>query len=588
MKGIMRLQLILSLTFLMLAYTSRVAFADPVEVVIEGVEGDLLENVKAALSLPPGIVEDGKVNRLWLDRFADQAEERAVNALKPFGYYSASLSTSLDETDEGEYRLHVKIEPGEPVRVKDVSIRLEGPGKDKPVLVEMVSTFPVTTGDVLHQMEYEKAKGAIKFRAIELGYLDSDYITHEIRISLAEKSADISLVLDTGPRYRFGEVTFTGAGDYPDGYLRRFVAFRKGEVFSYAKLGKTQLNLANSDRFKSVIVSPQKEKTEDYEVPIVVKLEEAPSRRLRPGIGYGTDTGARLSVKYRDLNVFGRGREFNSELNLSEKLRGLSLGYIIPDRGSIQSQTEVLLNAIDEDVDRYRSRRISAEINRTRSFRRGRLGTVYLRILLEDFTVGSGQSDAFLVIPGIRFSQRRYDDVVRPRKGFNYSAEIRGSHQVLGSDTGFLQTILEGGTIISLPADLIFYTRFRGAITFQNEPLRDLPASLRFFTGGDRSVRGYSYQSLGPRDSEGEVVGGKNLLVGSVELEKPLFKNWGVAVFYDAGNAFNSLSDINLFQGAGIGGRYYTKIGTVRLDIARQIDVANPDFRIHLTVGVGL
>jgi translocation and assembly module TamA len=588
MKGIKRLNIILSLIFLMSAYTSQVAMADSVEVIIEGVEEDMLENVRAALSLPPGIVQDGKVNQLWLDRFVDQAEEKAMNALKPFGYYSARVSTSLDKTDEGEYRLRVKIETGEPVRVRDVSVGLEGPGKEEPSLVEMASFFPVTTGEVLHQMEYENAKGAIKSRAIDLGYLDAEYTIHEILISVAEKTADVSLVLDTGQKFRFGEVTFTGGEDYPDRYLRRFIDFRKGEVFSYAKLGKTQLNLINSDRFNSVIVSPKREKAEDHYVPVIVQLEQAPSRRLRPGIGYGTDTGVRLSVKYRDLNVFGRGREFNSELNLSQKLSGLSLGYIIPDKGSIDSRTEILLNALDEDVDRYESRRISAEVNRTRSFRKGRLGTVYLNVLLEDFTVGSDQSDAFLVIPGIRFSQRRYDDVVRPRKGFHYSAEIRGSHQVLGSDTGFLQTVMDSGAIISLPWDLIFYTRFRGAVTFQNDALEDLPASLRFFAGGDRSVRGYSFQSLGPRDSEGEVVGGKNLLVGSLELEKPLFRNWGVAVFYDAGNAFNSLSDINLFQGAGIGGRYYTKIGTVRLDIARQVDVENPDFRIHLTVGMGL
>jgi translocation and assembly module TamA len=118
--------------------------------------------------------------------------------------------------------------------------------------------------------------------------------------------------------------------------------------------------------------------------------------------------------------------------------------------------------------------------------------------------------------------------------------------------------------------------------------VRDLPASLRFFAGGDRSVRGYSYQSLGPKDSTGKVIGGKNLFVGSLEIERPVLKDWGVALFYDAGNAFNSLSEVNLFQGAGIGLRYYSPVGTLRLDLARQIGVDNPKFRIHFTVGFQL
>jgi translocation and assembly module TamA len=122
----------------------------------------------------------------------------------------------------------------------------------------------------------------------------------------------------------------------------------------------------------------------------------------------------------------------------------------------------------------------------------------------------------------------------------------------------------------------------------QEETIADIPASLRFFTGGDRSVRGYKYLSLGPENNKGEVVGGKHLLVGSVELERALFSDWGIAAFYDAGNSFDSLTDIRLFQGAGMGIRYYTQIGAIRLDLARQIDVDDPDFRIHFGIGIEL
>jgi translocation and assembly module TamA len=101
-------------------------------------------------------------------------------------------------------------------------------------------------------------------------------------------------------------------------------------------------------------------------------------------------------------------------------------------------------------------------------------------------------------------------------------------------------------------------------------------------------VRGYKYQSLGPTDAFGAVVGGRHLLFGSIELERAIGKDWGIAAFYDTGNAFNAWSKIDLAQGAGIGGRYYTAIGPIRLDVARQIGVRKPDYRVHLIVGIGL
>ena len=114
----------------------------------------------------------------------------------------------------------------------------------------------------------------------------------------------------------------------------------------------------------------------------------------------------------------------------------------------------------------------------------------------------------------------------------------------------------------------------------------DVPVSFRFFTGGDNSVRGYAYQSLGPTNAQGEVVGGKHLLVGSIELEGAIGQNWGAAVFYDAGNAFDDFDSLNLAQSAGVGVRYYTPVGPIRLDIARQLGVSDPSYRFHFTIGM--
>jgi translocation and assembly module TamA len=135
-----------------------------------------------------------------------------------------------------------------------------------------------------------------------------------------------------------------------------------------------------------------------------------------------------------------------------------------------------------------------------------------------------------------------------------------------------------------------FFLLLRGqaGVTLQSEPLQSLPPSLRFFAGGDNSLRGYPYQSLGPKNPSGQVVGGKNLLVGTLEFEKAFSTTWGLAAFYDAGNAFDDFSQFQLKQNAGLGLRIYTPVGPIRLDLARQIGETDNQYRISLSIGFAL
>jgi translocation and assembly module TamA len=474
------------------------------------------------------------------------------------------------------------------VRVSEVSVSVHGSGKEKESLTLLVSAFPLRKGDILVHAKYEEAKGLLKARAQELGYLDADFSVHRILVSKKDKSASIELAFETGPQYLFGETRFEGAPEYPERFLRRHITYRRGDVFSHSKLGETQLNMLNSERFNEVLITPDKDKSEELHVPIVIRLKPALPKAFKAGIGYGTDTGIRISAKYQDLNIFRKSHKFQSEVNLSEQLQGIAAGYEIPGTKDINSITAFLFNLKHEDANTYENRLISLEGNRTKSFKKGRLGTGYVRIQVEESTVALEKSKFFLIMPGARFSQQKYDNLVRPTKGFRYAIELRGTTKYFGSDMNLLQALAQGNILFRLPWRLSLSTRVQTALSLQDESIRELPASLRFFAGGDRSVRGYSYQSLGPKDSSGNVIGGKNLLVGSLEIERPVSKDWGVALFYDAGNSFNSLSDIDLFHGAGLGIRYYSPVGTLKLDIARQIGVDNPKFRIHFTVGIQL
>lgn len=588
MAGLRRFYATAVLAVFLICLPSFLLGAEPVEVFVEGLEGDVLENVKEMLALPYGLVQDGQVDRLWLDRFGQQAMEKVQTALQPFGYYNATIDVTIVEKDAGRYRLAVKVAPGQPVRVAELSLLLHGPGAEEARLKQQAAAFPVQAGSVLRQPLYEKAKVALIALAQDMGFLDADFSVHEIIIAPTTTSAHIRLVLETGERYFFKEVTIEGAPDYPEEFLRRYLAFKPGELFSYTRLGETQLNFANSERFKEVKILPDRAASPATQVPVLVQLQPALPRSLRQGIGYGTDTGARFSIRYRDLNMLHRGHELNSNLFISEHLQGFSPGYTWPGLADLMTSTSLQLNLQQEDINTYLSRVVALELNKTRGFSNGRSGTAYLKLLREEYTIGAQDSDARLVLPGLRFSGGRYDNPIRPSYGFRYDFDLRGTHQYLGSNTDLLQLISLGSYLQPLPQRFSVYLRTKVGITLLSDSLSELPPSLRFFAGGDQSVRGYAYQSLGPRDFNGQVVGGKHLLTGSVEIERALLRNWGASVFYDAGNAFDSFTNVRLLQGVGVGVHYYTPVGVLNFSLARQVGVEEPNFHLHFTVGFEL
>ena len=588
------------------ATTVHARETSPIRVHIKGIAGKELENVRIALAIPEGLVSNGKVNDRWMEHFKEQIPGKVKEALQPFGYYSPEvtvrsgvMATASGAADDWAYDLYVVIEQGEPVRVADISVGLRGTGSNEPKLKGLAETFPIAKGDRLDQEIYENAKKNLQAAAVGLGYLDADFTEHEILVDIDELSAAVRLVFQTGERYYFGDIVFSGAPNYPPSFLGRFIGFRPGDVFSQQKIGESQKNLANSDRFRSVMMEADKENAAGHVVPIEVRLEESKPKRLRMGVGYETDTGPKGTFKYEDVNFRKTGHRFEAQFDLSVPVAAAGARYIMPHPKDTRSFSVLSFTAKREDyrdapeylgngIPDYFNETLLAEYERARSYGKAGTGSVFLQLLRERSDAGEDHTNSFSVLPGIRLSAIDYDNMVRPRRGHRYLAEIKGTHQDMGSTTGFVQFIGDGGLIIPLPSGFSLLTRAKVGATMQNEKDTEMPIALRFFAGGDKSVRGYKYRALGPTDAQGNVIGGKNMLAGSLEIEKAIGENWGLAAFYDLGNAFNDWGNFGLAQGAGIGCRYYSPVGPIRLDIARQINQPRPDTRIHFSIGFGL
>jgi translocation and assembly module TamA len=565
-----------------------VSAAEPVTIVIDGVEGAALDNLKAALGLPPGLINPERtVDENLFEQFLKRIPADAQEALEPFGYYNPHIEVTSG--NRGSDRVvNVRVDPGNRVRISSVRVRVEGPGATERGLQELANAFPLRGGDVLLSVVYEAAKTALQTQARNLGYLDADFPTHDIRVYRLAGVAEIELTLATGERYYFGDTTFSGALKYPDAFLRRYVTYRKGEPFSYLRLGQTRTNLNNADRFREVSTEASRRTAENQEIPVAVTLDPRPEKRLKTGVGYGTDTGARFLVRYQDVNVFDKGHEFRSDLNIAERLLGITGAYFIPAGDTFRSLTALRLSVVREKTVSYDSEFVALEIGRERGFGANTQGVGFVRLLDERFTVGNETSTSLLILPGIRLYGQKVDSLVRPHKGYRYGVEVRGTDTFLGSNTGLFQVLPTADLLVPLPARFTLLLRSQAGVTLQRRDFDEVPVTLRFFAGGERSVRGYAYQSLGPKDQSGDVVGGKHLLFGSVELERAIRQDWGLAVFYDTGNAFDSFTNITFAQSAGFGLRYYSKVGPFRLDVARQVNVPSPAVRVNFVVGIFL
>ena len=579
---------ILAIGYCIFCLAASFAFAgESVDLKVLGLEGDMLKNVRAALSVPAGLVKDGKVDVLWLDHFQEQIPRKVQESLEALGYYKVAATVSREITPEGIFRVTVTVGAGDPVRVRVVAVRIEGPGEGEVALRNAIEKFPLKKGDILRHDVYEEAKRGIYDLGIGMGYLNGRFSRHDIQVLVSQSCADIDLVYVTGPRYFFGQIHFSGAPGYPRKFLDRYLAFKEGDVFSYEKIWQTQRNLTLADRYSDVRVETDKEKARENRVPVEIKLTPSPEKQVKIGGGYGTDTGPRFSINYRDKNVFDAGHQWDTGLNVSSVLQGVAMGYTVPGT-DIRTYSALKANLKRENTDTYTTKELSMELQHVRPYFLDKEGAIFLQLLREDSDAGDEITNTFSLMPGFRVFDRQYDHPVRPTKGFSYLAEIRGTHQSLGSYTGFIQGTLTGSGLYPLGGGFSLLTRMTAGVTGQNEGSKDLPIAVRYFAGGDNSVRGYAYQSLGAKDDRGYVVGGKNTLVGSVEVERALWKDWGAAAFYDVGNAFNSFREMDLAQGAGIGCRYYTPVGPIKLDIARQIGTPEPVFRLHLGFGFTL
>lgn len=561
-----------------------------VGVEIRGIDGELRDNVRNRLGIT-AVVGDDNVPDSHIAWLHGRAPEEIQRALEPFGYYRADVESELNETEKG-LRAVYRVRPGEPVSVTSLKVELQGEGGRDPALLKAVTEFPLKEGDRLDHRRYESGKRRVENLLAERGYFDSSRTAGRVRVTPDQLAAEVELVWETGPRYELGEVQFDG-GQFPHEFLIRYVTFQPGTPYEQDELVKLQRTLSDTDYFQQVLVNAARDQASERRVPIRVTLTPRKRDVYSAGLGYGTDSGARLELGFKRRWLNKRGHRLSVETTVAQRRQDLRAQYEIPvNRGNIR---EYALGAdvTDEETDSVERQgaRLSASQSGTwRDWDR----VLSLNLQHERFEIGTEaerdefdlEQDATVFYPMLRLSRTRADDPVIPSRGWRLQGYLRGGHESVLSDTSFTQLGVGAKLILPGPGRDRILLRARGDTTWADD-FEALPASLRFFAGGDQSIRGFGYQELGPEDDEGNIIGGKHQLLASAEYEHMFTQRWGMAVFADAGNAFND-TDLEVEAGMGAGVRWRSPVGMVRVDLATPVTEPGTSIQLHLVIGPDL
>jgi translocation and assembly module TamA len=576
---------------------------------LEGLSAALTTQVLSDLSIAQ--THEMALSPTALEAEHQHAKAEILSTLQSLGYYGATVTEAQlsilnnydDDTEAFEsgsltpqdWLATYRVTLGKPIQVDSTEIHLIGAGKTHPVLETIVSQVPFKSGDILIHKTYENYKKKLLSRALQFGYLDAVIVHSEIAIDREKREADITLVVDTGNPYYLGEIGFIDP-PYPRDFLKRFILLSPGETYTTAKLLQLHQAFGESNLFKKIEIIPLLDQRIDREIPINIRLESKPQNSYHASLGYGTDTGPRGRLGWERRRQNFPGHRILVETQLSEVLRQVGAQYFIPGQHPNTDQFVLGIQWAKEIIlpDQYSKRYdFSLQDIRRRDQFEFIMGIQFSGENFRDIP-DEPEKRSHLLLPSMSViwnnAKREQEKNSERQYGLKLQGTVRGALGLLLSSTNILQWELKAKSIHLLGDNsrILLRADIGGTVS---ETFEDIPLSMRFFAGGDNTVRGYAYKSLGPiqTDPSGNqvVVGGRYLTVFSGEIETRLYDKLFGAVFMDAGNAMNRWKG-PLYLSAGLGIRYATPIGLLRLDVAKPIREGKNPLRLHISFGMDL
>ncbi|EMI5490033.1 outer membrane protein assembly factor [Providencia stuartii] len=569
--------------FLCLTAAVPVAYGANLRLNIEGLEGQTNQNVRVQLS---NISQDEVAPN---GRFRARVTKAIEEGLRPLGYYEPKIEFSYQENKPpARSILTAKVTLGEPVTVQGVKVILEGGAKTDPNYAKMIKNNTPKIGTIQNDGEYESFKGKFSSLAIREGYFDAVMEKSQLGISLDHHASYWDFDFNSGERYRFGAISYEGSQIRSD-YLNNLAPFKEGEYYTSEQLAEFNRRLAETGWFTSSIVTPNIAKARENHTDILpmegVMVPRA-KNFVELGGGYATDVGPRVKATWNRPWVNSRGQSITSNISLSQPEQIIDASYKIPLKANPLEQYYAVQGGYKRtDLNDTESDTTTLNVSRNWDYSSGWQYGVNMRWMLSHFTQADVTNTTMLLYPGANVSRIRQRGGVMPSWGDSQRYSIDYSNEIWGSDIDFLVLQTKQVWIRSPWEGHRFVVRGNlGWIETNN--FDKVPPDLRFFAGGDGSVRGYGYQKISPEDSKGKLTGASKLVVGSIEYDYNFTGNWWGAAFIDSGEAVNDIKKSDFKTGAGIGVRWVSPVGPIKFDLATPI--GDPDNnKIQFYIGLG-
>lgn len=550
-----------------------------VEVAIDGLTDAMLDSAQKAVELR-ALATRRNASDALIQRLHERAPAQISKALEAFGYYQVQVSSELERVG-ATYQARYLVTLGQPTRVHELHIDTGVEAESRRVQ-RVVRAFRPRREEVLHHPTYEASKARLFQALLAEGYLEAQLERARVEVMRANSSADIELVFRPGQRYDFGGLNFVNS-QVDTASLARLAPFAEGEQYRQAQLLTLQRRLVDTGYFSVVDVAPDVDALADGRVPIEVRLEPTARTEYRGGLYFGTDSGAgvRGSVERRWMNH--RGDQGRAELEYSQRTKLAALVYTIPldrpGRPRLQFRTS-WSDRITDSSESRQARLSAAYIGSWRDWNQ----SLSINLVDGDFEVGEEPGSSTLLYPEWHLTRSSLRPAGDPARGQSLSLSVRAGAEALLSDTDFVQLLAQIRHVrpIGKQGDRLIFRGDLGA-TYVDD-FDKLPPELRFFSGGDRSLRGFGYQELGPVNERGEVRGGPYLALASAEYERRINSTWAVAGFVDVGNAFDS-GQFDAVVSVGTGVRWRGPVGLVRLDLGVGVSEDDVPIRLHLIIG---
>lgn len=570
----------LTLTALSLAFfTLPTAAEQTVDIEVQGIKGArAIRNTNLNVEMINKEEMDGS------ERYKQLVTKAVDRGLRVFGYYESSVTFELKKRKGQRDLLIAHVKPGEPTKIAGTEVTIEGEAAEDEEFIALRKNLP-KEGILVEHQTYDDYKSSISKLALSRGYFDGEFEVSRLEISPETHQAWWRMLFDSGVRYHYGNITFNHSQIRED-YLQNMLDIKTGDPYLTRDLSQLTNDFSSTNWFSSVLVQPtvnEKEKTVDVEVLLYPRKKNA----MEVGIGFATDTGPHLQIGWTKPWINSRGHSFRTNLYVSSPKQTLEAVYRMPLRKNPLDYYYELATGVENENDNDTD--TTAITFSALRYWNNAEGWQYfggLRVRYDRFTQADFSDKTLLVYPTVGFSRTRLQGGLFATWGDTQKLTLEAASKSLISDASFFKVQASTAWIRTYAENHRFVTRAEIGYLRTND-IQRIPPSLRFFAGGDRSVRGYGYKKISPRNDRGQLVGASRLLAGSVEYQYQVYPDWWAATFADTGLAAESYSAKELRYGAGVGVRWASPVGAIKFDIATPIRDKDNSKNIQFYIGLG-